>query len=274
MTRKFAPPPTRFTSGDGSVQAKAALGQVIHAPPATRFAPAQSALQAMASAPCACHVPPPTRFAASVAVQPKAAAPLWVPPKVVLLANRRGIVQRMYDSSDESDDDVDDDDDGDWEPNPPARPSQPSSIFDAVYDEDDGVIEGKYVKFPCNSHKHHEKCKKRKYMVYLYKKNYFMMSPIGKKNPRLVRPPVCHNYPWKKILDKAEQLYNLDDDLKKFLCWGNLSNLTTGYHRCNSADGDSLPPGVKMSHIEAYVRMMKKEYDKVGGNWQIDWYGF
>ncbi len=156
------------------------------------------------------------------------------------------------------------------------RPAAAGWIFDVIYKKSSGEIDingEKYLEFTCNAKKHHDKCDKRGNVVYVHKKTSKISSP-RKRSGKADKPPLCHIVPWAKVRDVAQEKYakEMNDELKKFLCWGNLSNLETGYDLCNSKDSDALPFGWNMSKVKVYVTFMKKIFDEKGN--EPDFYGF
>lgn len=246
---KFAPPPTRY-GANASAQPKMPAvnpGTGLH--------------------------PPPTRYGTALAAQPKLGNPGHGMPRPLPSGmnqapaparvqdggvgrgghapNGSRIIQKMEDRFYYTDMCASDEDEGEAYKQVDSRPSQPKGLIKLVYG---GLGTGTDV-FNCYSSKHMGNCN-----------GLFQTDSSGKLSPRgkskkQKAPPICHIVPWaamKRYVDGESE------DLKRFVCWGNLDNLTTGYDRCNSSDSDALPSGCTYTKVATYVSNMIKFYNSQG----------
>jgi hypothetical protein len=270
------PPPTRYGSGP-SAQAKMPETKPAGGPPPppTRYGGGPSAQAKMPETkPAGGFSPPPTRYGAGPVGQPKMSNPgpgthrspvspgMQSPRQAARISDRqagvaahvnpplvgRSVIQKMndrvyyYDMCDENEDE------GEAYKQVDTRPKAPTGLTNLVYD---GLGKGT-TEFECFASKHLGHCDNGKFKTDSNGK----LSPRGSKEKKSA-PPACHIVPWAAM---KVYLDGQDDDVKKFVCWGNLDNLTTGYDRCNSSDSDALPTGWTKSDVKNYVKYMIKIY--------------
>ncbi|MDP9123557.1 MAG: hypothetical protein M3N82_02990 [Pseudomonadota bacterium] len=144
---------------------------------------------------------------------------------------------RANDESDyDSDEDMasDDDDDFDWLPADPTRPPPYSYTWSQVYQPTKAAANTQGIAFTIGCA---EGCGKPILLNGKYQEIDGTSTPHGK----LRRPPVCHDIPWAHLRDALIEFENgskgkkLQDDFKRYVCWGDVNNLRAGHNGCNSA---------------------------------------
>ncbi|KTF30704.1 hypothetical protein [Xanthomonas vesicatoria] len=121
------------------------------------------------------------------------------------------------------------DDDFDWVGSVPGRPGPYSTTWNLVYAARKPDGKGGF-EVPCG-----ESGDGAIKLNGQFQEVGAASTPHGK----LRKPPVCHVIPWVLLsiaLDEHAQLAKktLKSDFKRFLCWGDVSNLRTGHNGCNA----------------------------------------
>jgi hypothetical protein len=160
------------------------------------------------------------------------------------------------------------------------RPSPYSSNFASIYSGSkfvstnvqtpNGTLTVVCAPFTCTNKFHGKHCDGN---VYIVKQTFLSVTtPVTKtkKNNRVTvheKPPMCHIVDW-VILRDAMKIFlgaNVNSGFEKFLCWGNLDNLTTGRRTCNSKSNKGQKKYSDLSKgdaqkVDNYVSMMFKQY--------------
>lgn len=213
------------------------------------------------------------------------------------------VLQRSWDSDEDVEEDVEygedaeykDDGVEDYEPleyfNVTDRPNAYGGLFKKVYSaknfvdfdamHNGGKVTWKCGVLPCVNKHHSKRC--NGYVYYVVGKEWSPTTPLNitstskkaKKREEYQRPPMCHIVDWVILRDALDAVNVTNEDARKFVCWGNLDNLTTGRMTCNGMSNknqekyDTISP-TKKKKVDNYIIMMLKEY-KNGA--KIDNYG-
>ena len=119
-------------------------------------------------------------------------------------------------------------DDFDWLAKVPGRPSPYSTTWNLVYGRRKVVTGGFEVA-----------CAEGNDGV--IKLNSLLQEIDASSTPHgeLRKPPVCHIIPWVLLsvaLDEQQHIAGkvFKDDFRKYVCWGDITNLRTGHNGCNA----------------------------------------
>lgn len=121
-------------------------------------------------------------------------------------------------------------DDGEWASSVPGRPPPYTTTWSLVYVNRKVVASGGFevaCAEGCNG---------------TIRLNSQLQEIDGASTPhgKLRRPPVCHVIPWVLLSLAMDDLARsvgktLTDAFKRYVCWGNVTNLRTGHNGCNAS---------------------------------------
>ncbi len=129
-------------------------------------------------------------------------------------------------------DDPPNSDDGDWIANVPGRPAPYTTTWLTVYGKRTSAPQGSGFAFSVN-------CEEGGDGAIEMDGQYSELNGKSTPDGRLQKPPVCHIIPWALLSlamsdfeTKNQKIFT--EEFKRYVCWGDNSNLRTGHNGCNA----------------------------------------